>query len=132
MRRCSRRGLWWRRGPPAVPRWDPVHSVYQPHRERVSLTRHPRRVFDSTRQTSEDVARQVHAEVDALEALIATNGLPVKKKALAKVRTQLVGVSALVNFWWQGVWHDLQQVILTPRGTKWMAEGVLPLMDWRA
>ena len=96
------------------------------------MTRHPRRVFDSTRQTSEDVARQVHAEVDALEALIATNGLLVKKKALAKVRTQLVGVSALVNFWWQGVWHDLQQVILTPRGTKWMAEGVLPLMDWRA
>ena len=50
--------------------------------------------------------RQLHAETEAIEALIETSGLPVKKKALDKVRKQLAGVSALVDFWWQGIWQD--------------------------
>ena len=73
----------------------------------------------------------VHAEIEAIEGLIATHGLPVKKKALAKVRRQLAGLSALVDLWWQGVWHDLQQVTLTPLWTSWVAEGLLPLMYWQ-
>jgi hypothetical protein len=35
--------------------------------------------------------------------------LPVKKDTLNKVRKQLAGVSALIDFWWQTVWHDLEQ-----------------------
>ncbi len=86
--------------------WETVHSAYRHHLESVSLTVHPWRVFDSTRQRSEEVERQLHAEIDALEALLDTNGLPVKKKALDKVRKPLGGVSALVDWWWQGVGHD--------------------------
>jgi hypothetical protein len=114
-----------------VTHWETVHSAYRHHLERVSLIIHPWRVFDSTRQRSEEVARQLHAEIDALEALIDTNGLPVKKKALDKVRKQLVGVSALVDFWWQGVGHDLQQVAMTPRWTRWVEEVLLPLRYWQ-
>jgi len=32
----------------------------------VSLLVHPWRLFDSTRQTSQEVERQLHAEIDAL------------------------------------------------------------------
>jgi hypothetical protein len=57
--------------------------------------------------------------------------LPVKQKTLDKVRQQLVGVSALVDFWWQGVGQDRQQVTLTPRWTSWIEEVWLPLMYWQ-
>ena len=114
-----------------VTHWETVHSAYRHHRESVSLTVHPWRVFDSTRQRSEEVERQLHAEIDALEALLDTHGLPVKKKALDKVRKQLGGVSALVDLWWQGVGHALQQVALTPQWTQWVEEVLLPLMYWQ-
>ena len=57
--------------------------------------------------------------------------MPVNQKALDKVRKQLVGVSALVDFWWQGVWQDMQQVTLTPRWTRWIEEVLLPLLYWQ-
>jgi hypothetical protein len=114
-----------------VTHWETVHSAYRHHLESVSLTVHPWRVCDSTRQRAAEVERQLHAEIDALEALIDTNGLPGKKKALDKVRKQFVGVSALVDLWWQGVEHDLQQVALTPNWTKWVEEVLLPLRYWQ-
>jgi hypothetical protein len=39
--------------------------------------------------------------MQALETLLATHGLPVKKDTLDKVRKQCAGVAALVDFWWQ-------------------------------
>jgi Family of unknown function (DUF6399)/IclR helix-turn-helix domain len=114
-----------------VTHWETVHRAYRHHLESVSLTVHPWRVCDSTRQRAAEVEHQLHAEIDALEALIDTNGLPGKKKALDKVRKQLVGVSALVDLWWQGVEHDLQQVALTPHWTKWVEEVLLPLRYWQ-
>ena len=111
-----------------VTHWETVHSTYRHHLESMSLRVHPWRVCDSTRQRSAEVARQLHAKIDALEALIDTNGFPGKKKALAKVRPQLVGVSALVDLWWQGVWHDLQHVALTPKWPRGVEEVLLPLM----
>jgi len=114
-----------------VQRWDSVRRAYRNHLETVSLIVHPWRVVDSTRQTSEEVERQLHAEIEAIEALIAPTGLPVKKKALDKVRKQLAGLSALVDFWWQGVGRDLQHVALTPLWTQWVEEVLLPLMYWR-
>jgi len=57
--------------------------------------------------------------------------LPGKKKALDKVRKQFVGVSALVDLWWQGVEHDLQHVALTPNWTQWVEEVLLPLRYWQ-
>ena len=114
-----------------VTHWESVHSAYRHHLETVSLLVHPWRLVDSTRQTSAEVERQLHAETQAIEALIATNGLPVKKKALDKVRKQLAGVSALVDLWWQGVWQDVQQMALTPTWTRWIEEVLLPLMYWQ-
>jgi hypothetical protein len=114
-----------------VERWESVHSVYRHHLETVSLIVHPWRIFNSTPQTSQEVERWLHAEIDAIQALIETNGLPAKKKALEKVRKQLAGLSALVDFWWQRVWHDVQQVALTPMWKSWVDEQLLPLMYWQ-
>jgi hypothetical protein len=115
-----------------VTHWESVHSTYRRHLETVSLLVHPWRLIDSTRQTSAKVECQLHTETLAIEALMAASGVPVKKKALDKVRTQFAGVAALVDFWWQGVWHDLEQVALTPRWTRWVEELLLPLMYWQA
>ena len=79
--------------------WENVRSAYRHHLTTMSLLVHPWRLVDSMRQTSADVERQLHAETRAIEALITTSGLPVKKKALDKVRKQLAGVSALVDVW---------------------------------
>ena len=59
------------------------------------------------------------------------HGLPVKKKAVDKVRKQLAGVCALVDLWWQGVWRDVQPIALTPRWRRWVEEVWLPLIYWQ-
>jgi Family of unknown function (DUF6399)/Winged helix-turn-helix DNA-binding len=114
-----------------VNRWQSVRSAYRTHLESLSLIMHPWRLVDSTRQSAEEVEGQLQAEIVALETLIETHGLPLKKKALDKVRKQLAGVSALVDFWWQSVGQDLQQVTLTPTWARWVEELLLPLMYWQ-
>jgi len=112
-------------------RWEGVHNAYRRHLENLALIVHPWRVEGSTRQTSAEVASRLHAETRALETLGATHGVAVKKKALDKVRKQLAGISALVDFWWQEVGQDVQQVALTPMWTRWVEELLLPLMYWQ-
>lgn len=114
-----------------VQHWATVESTYRQHLECLSLLVHPWRLVDSTRQTSQLVEEQLHAEITALEVFVATQGLPVKKKAVDKVRKQLAGVSALVDVWWQGVWHDVQPMALTPLWQRGMEEVLLPLMSWQ-
>lgn len=115
----------------AVEGWENVGNAYRHHLLSLSLIMHPWRLLDSTPQTSEEVERQLHAETQAIEVLVETHGLPVKKKALDKVRKQLASLSALVDFWWHGVWQDLQQVTLTPMWKRWVEELLLPLMYWQ-
>jgi hypothetical protein len=115
-----------------VQRWESVHSVYRQHLETLSLLVHPWHLGDSKRQTAAEVERHMHAEIRAIEVLVDTHGLPGKKQALVKVRKQLTGLSALVDLWWQRVWHDVQhQVVLTPAWTQWIAEVLLPRMYWQ-
>jgi hypothetical protein len=115
-----------------VKHWERVRSTYRHHLETMSLILHPWRLLDSTPQTSPEVERQLQAEIAAIETLVETHGLPVKKKALDKVRRQLAGLSALVDFWWQEMWRDVkQQVALTPMWTTWIGELLLPLMYWQ-
>jgi hypothetical protein len=52
------------------------------------------------------VEEQLGAELKAIETLLETNGLPMKKDTLDKVRKQLAGIAALVDVWWQTVRHD--------------------------
>jgi hypothetical protein len=115
-----------------VQRWQSVRSDYRHHLEHLSLIMHPWRLLGSIPQTSHEVEDQLQTEVAALETLVATQGVPIKKTALDKVRKQLAGVAALVDAWWQEVWHDVQsQVALTSQWRDWVAEGVLPLMYWQ-
>jgi hypothetical protein len=114
-----------------VQHWGTVDSAYRQHLERVSLLVHPWRLCDSTRQTSQEVERQLHAEIEAIGVLVETHGLPVKKKTVDKVRKQLAGLCALVDLWWQGVGRDVQHMALTPMWRQWIEELLLPLMYWQ-
>jgi hypothetical protein len=82
-------------------------------------------------ETSKEVEEQLRAELLAIETLLETNGLPMKKDTLDKVRKQLAGIAALVDFWWQTVRQDLTQLAMTPRWTQWAEEWLLPLMYWQ-
>ncbi len=115
----------------SVKHWQGVCSAYRESLANLSRIMHPWRLVDSTRQTSPAVERQLHAELQALETLLETNGLPVKQATLEKVRKQLAGVSALIDFWWQTVWQDLEHIAMTPRWTQWVEELLLPLMYWQ-
>ena len=115
-----------------VKRWEGIRSASRQHLETVSLIVHPWRLVDSTPQTSQDVEQLLQGEIAAIETFVETHGLPLKKQTLEKVRQQLAGVSALIDVWWQGVWHDVTpQVTLTPRWRWWVAELLLPLMYWQ-
>src|SRR4029453_9942866 len=114
-----------------VKRWQGVRLAYRHSLANLSRIMHPWRLVDSTRQTSQAVERQLQAELQALETLLETNALPVKQATLDKVRKQLAGVSDLIDFWWQTVWHDLEQMAMTPRWTQWVEELLLPLMYWQ-
>jgi len=115
-----------------VARWQGVRSAYRQRLANLSRIVHPWRLVDATRQTSQEVERQLHGEIQALETLLETHGLSVKKATLDKVRKQLAGVSALIDFWWQTVWHDLEHMAMPPRWTHWVEELLLPLMYWQA
>jgi uncharacterized protein DUF6399/IclR-like helix-turn-helix domain-containing protein len=115
----------------AVARWQGVRSTYRQSLANLSRIVHPWRLVDATRQTSQEVERQLHIEIQGLETLLETHGLPVKKDTLNKVRKQLAGVSALIDFWWQTVRHDLEHMAMTPRWTQWVEELLLPLMYWQ-
>jgi hypothetical protein len=114
-----------------VARWQGVRSAYRQRLANLSRIVHPWRLVDATRQTSQEVERQLHDEMQGLETLLATHGLPVKKDTLDKVRKQLAGVSALIDFWWQRVRHDLEYMAMPPRWTQWVEELLLPLMYWQ-
>ncbi|HSX83119.1 MAG TPA: DUF6399 domain-containing protein [Candidatus Saccharimonadia bacterium] len=112
-----------------VQRWQHGRSTSRGHLARLSLIRHPWRAAEAARQTSQDGACQRHAAVAALAALVDPQGLPRKKHALATVRRQLAGIAALVEAWWQEVWHDVEgQVARTPGWKPWIAALLLPLL----
>jgi hypothetical protein len=115
----------------AVHHWQEVGSAWRQHLSNVSRILHPWRLADSIRQTSKEVEEQLRAELEAIETLLATNGLPMKKATLDKVRKQLAGLSALVDLWWQTVRQDLTQLAMTPRWTQWAEDVLLPLMYWQ-
>jgi DNA-binding transcriptional ArsR family regulator len=115
----------------AVQRWQEVRRAYRTHLAHLSLTLHPWRLEDVSRQTSQTVEHRLQAEVTALETLIASHGLPAKKKTWDKVSKQLAGLSALVDFWWQTVHGDVAHMTLPPRWQHWVDELLLPLMYWQ-
>ena len=114
----------------SVSPWQGVGHAWRQHLCQVSRLLHPWRLADSTRQTSKAVEDQLRAELEAIETFLETNGLPVKPNTLDKVRKQLVGLSALVDCWWQTVRQDLAPMAMTPRWTQWAEEVLLPLMYW--
>jgi hypothetical protein len=113
-----------------VQQWEESQRTYRHHLETLSLTLHPFRLSDSTPQTSEQVARQLHAEVEAIEALASRQQLPSRHHAMQKVHKQVPALAALVDFWWQGVWQDVEPFVLSPRWRQWGQECLLPLVDW--
>jgi hypothetical protein len=114
----------------SVTHWQGVGRAGRQHLSNVSRILHPWRLADSRRQTSQEVEEQLRAELEAIETLLATNGLPRKKATLDKVRKQLAGIAALVDVWWQTVRQDLTQLAMTPRWTQWAEDVLLPLMYW--
>jgi len=114
-----------------VKHWQDVRSTYRNHLSNLSLILHPWYLLDSTRQTSNEVERRLQDEIEALESLIERHGLPAKKNTLAKVRKQLAGLSALVDFWWQTVGRDLEHMALPSGWKQWVDELLLPLMYWQ-
>ena len=114
----------------SVHHWQEVGRAWRQHLANVSRILHPWRLVDSSRQTSQEVEEQLGAELQAIETLLETNGLPMRKETLAKVQKQLAGISALVDLWWQTVRQDLTQLAMTPRWSQWAEALLLPLAYW--
>jgi hypothetical protein len=114
----------------SVTHWQGVGCAWRQRLSNLSRILHPWRLLDSTRQTSHEVEEQLRAELEAIETLLETKGLPMKQDTLDKVRKQLAGIAALVDFWWQTVHQDLTQIAMPPRWTQWADELLLPLMYW--
>jgi hypothetical protein len=115
----------------SVNHWQEVGRAWRQRLSNVSRILHPWRLADSTRQTSKEVEAQLGTELEAIETLLEANGLPMKTDTLDKVRKQLAGISALVDFWWQTVHQDLAQMAMTPKWTQWADALLLPLMYWQ-
>jgi hypothetical protein len=111
--------------------WQEVRRVWRERLGNLSQIIHPWSLVDSTPKTSQAVECQLQGELEAIEALLKANGLPMKPATLDKVRKQLAGVSALVDFWWQSVRQDLEQMAMTPQWQQWVEEVLLPLMYWQ-
>src|SRR5215468_9355015 len=62
----------------SVHHWQEVGSAWRQRLVNVPRILHPWRLADSRRQTSKEVEEQLRAELGAIEALLATNGLTRK------------------------------------------------------
>jgi Family of unknown function (DUF6399)/IclR helix-turn-helix domain len=113
-----------------VQQWEEVQHTSRHHLETLSLTLHPFRIANSMPQTADQVASQLYAAVEAIEALARRHQLPARHHAMTKVRTQIPALAALVDFWWQGVRQDVEPFGLSPRWRRWVQEGLLPLVYW--
>jgi len=113
-----------------VTRWEEAHTTYRGHLETLSLTLHPFRISDSAPQTSAQVASQLQAAVEAIEAVVQRHQLPARHDAMTKVRKQVPALAALVDFWWEGVKLDLEHAALSPMWRRWAQESLLPLVYW--
>ena len=113
-----------------VQQWEETQHTYRHHLETLSLTLHPFCLSDSTPQTSAQVASRLHAAVEAIEALASRQQLPARHHAMKKVHKQIPALAALVDFWWQGVWQDVEPFDLSPGWRQWVQEGLLPLVYW--
>jgi hypothetical protein len=113
-----------------VTRWAEGQRRYRQQLETLSLTLHPFRVADSTPQTSAQVESQLMAVVEAIEALARDYHLPARPAAMTKVRKQVPGLAALVDFWWHGVDQDLEPFLLSPRWRQWVHACLLPMVYW--
>ena len=111
-------------------RWAEVQRTYRQHLETLSLILHPCDIDAATAQTSQQVARRLHTEVEAIEALAARSQLPACRIARTKVRKQLPAVAALGDFWWAGVEQDLEHAGLSTRWRAWARESLLPRVYW--
>ena len=49
---------------------------------------------------------------------------------MQKVRKQIPALAALVDFWWQGVWRDVEPFVLSPLWRQWVQASLLPLVYW--
>ena len=107
-----------------VQRWEDVHSTYRHHLDTLSLTLHPFMLDHSTPQTSAQVHTRLHAAVDAIATLAQSHD------ALKKVRRQLPALAALVDYWWEGVEHDLEHAGLSAPWRHWAKECLLPWVYW--
>jgi hypothetical protein len=113
-----------------VTRWEEASHLYRGHLESLSLTLHPFQISGSTPQTSAQVAHQLMAAVEAIEAFARGHQLPARHDAMTKVRKQVPALAALVDFWWQGVHQDLEPFLLSPRWQQWVHECLLPMVYW--
>ena len=68
--------------------------------------------------------------MEAIEAFVERHELPAHRDTRQKVRKQLPGLAALVDFWWQGVQQDVEPFMLSPMWRSWVHECLLPLVYW--
>jgi hypothetical protein len=113
-----------------VQQWEEVQRTYRHHLETLSLTLHPFGIADSLPQTSAQVEHRLSTAVEAIEALAGRHQLPARHDAMKKIRAQLPGLAALVDFWWQGVQQDLEPFVLSPRWREWVHASLLPMVYW--
>jgi len=113
-----------------VTRWEAIQREYRQRLDTLSLTLHPFGSNDSAPQTSTQVAAQLHAQVEAIEALASTHQLPDRQAAMTKGKKQLPALAALVDFWWAGVGQDLEQAARSAPWRIWARELLLPCVYW--
>ena len=113
-----------------VTRWEEAHHTYRGLVETLSLTLHPFRISDAAPQSTAQVASQLQATVEAIEAFAQCHQLPARPDAMTKVRKQVPALAALVDFWWQGVHQDVESFVLSPRWRQWVDECLLPMVYW--
>jgi hypothetical protein len=109
-----------------VTQWTEGQHTYRLPLETLSLTLHPFNLDDATAQTSTQVTRRLHAEVEAMEALAVRHQFPACHAAKTQVRKPWPALAALVDFWWVGVEQDVEHAGLSTRWRAWAKECLLP------
>jgi hypothetical protein len=103
----------------SVNHWQEVGSAWRQRLSNLSRILHPWRLVDSIRQTSKEVEEQLRAELLAIETLLETNGLPMKKEASIMASATPFYFCARQKHLTIGRTRGLSTLVIILSGRKW-------------
>ncbi len=107
-------------------------ETYRSYVHQISILVHPFTIDESKFQTGTNVAKMMRELLPLLASLGQTYQLQSIEKALEQFSSQILGIAAGIDLWWQGIEQSLLQEEVDALTKNWLLTCLLPEVYWRS